>query len=429
MGKYISLTLLSKIASLLMAIALLILTTRYLGAYGRGLVSLLTAYVGLIVLFSGFVGGSCLVYLIPRNKSKEFLKQTLISSYIWSVIVSYITYKVLHISNMLSKDILPHVFTMGILAAVLATNAIVLLSLERIVSYNLVGIIQLISYLVVLVFAFIYLSRSVNTFIFSLYLSYIIPILYSTMVLLLDVWKRLETTSCPVNVFLSLKDILRYGFVSQLANVFQYLNYRLSYWILAYYHGAYSVGIFSVGVAMSESLWLIAGSISLVLYPRISNTDDINYSRDITLRLSKISFILTLFSLSIITSLPASLFELVLGKDFGSVKYIAYWLWAGILSFAFTSVISHYFAGTGKYHINTIASFIGLIFTVILNVLLVPTYGYVGAALTASISYGATSLFLIYRFFSEANLPLRKILIEKDDMHFILTKLKTYSKA
>lgn len=201
MGKYISLTLLSKIASLLMAIALLILTTRYLGAYGRGLVSLLTAYVGLIVLFSGFVGGSCLVYLIPRNKSREFLKQTLISSYIWSVIVSYITYKVLHISNMLSKDILPHVFTMGILAAVLATNAMVLLSLERIVSYNLVGIIQLISYLVVLVFAFIYLSRSVNTFIFSLYLSYIISILYSTMVLLLDVWKRLETTSCPVNVF------------------------------------------------------------------------------------------------------------------------------------------------------------------------------------------------------------------------------------
>lgn len=84
MIKSIFSTFTTRVFSLIISFATLILTTNYLGAEGRGYISLLTASAGLINLFSGFIGGAALVYLIPRNKSRNFVIQSAILSYFWA---------------------------------------------------------------------------------------------------------------------------------------------------------------------------------------------------------------------------------------------------------------------------------------------------------------------------------------------------------
>jgi O-antigen/teichoic acid export membrane protein len=152
--------------------------------------------------------------------------------------------------------------------------------------------------------------------------------------------------------------------MAQLGNVIQYLNYRLSYFILNHYTTYANVGIYSVGVMTSESIWLISSSIATVQYSKIANINDLNYSRDLTLKLAKLSFVATFICVIILNFLPQGVFYFIFGKDFGPVKTVIFYLSTGIISFGLTVSISHYYAGVGKYYINlnTIAAFIGLIF-------------------------------------------------------------------
>jgi len=150
--------------------------------------------------------------------------------------------------------------------------------------------------------------------------------------------------------------------MAQLGNVIQYLNYRLSYFILNHYTTYANVGIYSVGVMISESIWLISSSIATVQYSKIANINDLNYSRDLTLKLAKLSFVATFICVIILNFLPQGVFYFIFGKDFGPVKTVIFYLSTGIISFGLTVSISHYYAGVGKYYINTIAAFIGLIF-------------------------------------------------------------------
>ena len=71
----------------------------------------------------------------------------------------------------------------------------------------------------------------------------------------------------------------------------------------------------------------------------------------------------------------------------------------GVLALAANNIFSHYFSGMGQPKINLYAKMVGFVFTVILAILLIPPYGFVGAAITASVSYIATVIhqYVIFR--------------------------------
>ncbi len=295
----------------------------------------------------------------------------------------------------------------------------VLLGKEKIYVVNLITLSQIISnfgFLLLFFFAFKYVS--VLSYVFVLYFASASAFAISFIMIL----KYLNFTNIYglLNV---VKDVIKYGGVAQLGNVIQYLNYRLSYYILNYFLGASFVGIYSVGIALSEAVWLIGNSIAYVQYAKISNTKDLGYARDITVRLSKFSFIITFTCLIFLLLIPSILFTAIFGRDFGPVKEIMFYLSPGIASFGLTIIISHYFAGIGKYYENTIASLIGLIVTVAFSFLLIPKYGYIGASIAASLSYIATSIFLIFRFFKETKMSFKEFYVTKKDINFMLLKL------
>jgi Na+-driven multidrug efflux pump len=72
------------------------------------------------------------------------------------------------------------------------------------------------------------------------------------------------------------------------------------------------------------------------------------------------------------------------------------------LFFNIALIGGHYFSGTGKYHINTIASFIGLLISVLLFSFMIPQMGMIGAGLATSISYTITSIVVIVFFVRES---------------------------
>jgi O-antigen/teichoic acid export membrane protein len=78
-----------------------------------------------------------------------------------------------------------------------------------------------------------------------------------------------------------------------------------------------------------------------------------------------------------------------------------------IVIFSGNIVVSHFFSGIGKVYYNTIVGAIGLVFTVITCLLLIPQFGLRGAAMAANLSYMAMFIAVMFCFIRCSKTSLR----------------------
>jgi O-antigen/teichoic acid export membrane protein len=104
----------------------------------------------------------------------------------------------------------------------------------------------------------------------------------------------------------------------------------------------------------------------------------------------KLSVLLTAMALLVLLVIPEHIYSLLLTKDFSGVKPVIIALSPGVMGLAINNIFSHYFSGMGNPKINLHAKITGLVFTLVLLFILIPAFGIIGAALTASVSYIAT---------------------------------------
>jgi O-antigen/teichoic acid export membrane protein len=409
----------TKIVSSVLSFLIVILTTQYLGAEGRGIVAIITTTVGIILLINNFVGGPALVYLVPR-RNPLFL---ILISYIWAFFVFLISLMVLYLINWNLKHWNFHICLLSLIWSFVSIHMMVMVGRENLRIYNLILLLQVAVNFIALFIFFVFLKKqTVSYFVFSFFLSYIIPLIVSYF-FVRDFFKGFFLQKFE-NIGDILKEVTGLGFMSQLGNVIQFLNYRLSYYLLNHYCDHSTVGIYSVGVALAEAVWMIGNSIGVVQYSRIANSSDINYSRGISIQLSKLSLVLTSIATLILLLLPTRIFALVFGKDFLYVKGILFILSPGIIALGFCMAISHYFAGIGKYYVNTSGASLGLVFTILFNLLLIPGYKAKGAAVSATLSYLATTIFLTVWFIKETKVSLFRFIPGKKDINLLIEELK-----
>ncbi|MGI8893789.1 MAG: polysaccharide biosynthesis C-terminal domain-containing protein, partial [Bacteroidia bacterium] len=154
------------------------------------------------------------------------------------------------------------------------------------------------------------------------------------------------------------------------------------------------------------------------------NISDLAIAQKITINMVKISFIGSLVAILILLLIPIDLYAFIFGQAFREVKTVIWFLSPGILFLAVSTVFTHYFSGLGKNHINSIASGIGLFFTLILCYLLIPVYGLAGAAAATSISYASSLFYLIYKFVFQQNISISSFYVNKKDIKILIAFIK-----
>jgi O-antigen/teichoic acid export membrane protein len=192
--------------------------------------------------------------------------------------------------------------------------------------------------------------------------------------------------------------MLNYGFVNQLAHITQMLSFRLSFYVLEYYHGTAALGVYSNGISLAESVWMIGKSISMVQYARISNINDRKASAELTAMLSRVSVAASLLFLIPMLLLPENFYVLIFGEGFSETRMVLVTLAPGVLVYNYSILAGHYFSGTGRYSVNAAISSVGLAVSIALYFSLIPPYGAMGAGLATSLSYAATSAMFLIRF-------------------------------
>jgi O-antigen/teichoic acid export membrane protein len=378
-----------RVLSALLNLGLVILFSQLTGAVGKGQQSLLLTSIAILTIFDSLVGGAALVYLSSRFTWKKLL----IASYIWIAFVSFIAFAILAFFQVFEPQYLLNVILLSALSAASSVHSSLLLGQQRLKAYNLIQIVVPLLTFLTCVFQWYMLGRL--NYVAALYLAFGFAMLISIFYVIrffprqeLDqaawklVWERMFT----------------FGFFNQLAHVLQLLSFRSSYYILERYKGEGAVGIFSNASSITESIWLIATSISLWQYAVISNAEDQNYTIQLTEKLTRFGMLAALCGIVFFLILPPDFYRAVFGADFGGLQMLMWALAPGVWIFTYALVVGHYFSGHGRYWVNALASGVGLVFSLSGSFIFIPIYGAIGAALAATISYTATSLVVIRYF-------------------------------
>lgn len=404
-------TLSSRVGAAGLNFLIVMLTAQFLGAAGRGEISIFIANITFILLFTSLVGGTALVYLTPRVN----IYQLLVPAYVWSVLICAIGTFVLSTTGQSPINYAIHLFILSLLQAFFSINTTVLLGKEKVKTNNYLTFLQTFFTLTILLVGFLQFKQQTVTFYFTaLYVAYGLTFLLSTFALL-----RLPDRPDFTGFKKQLPELFRFGSVAQFSNILTFLNYRLGYYFLNAWAGLEAVGVFSIGVSLSEAIWMVGRSLAVVQYAKLVNSDNPQEARKLTIELTKLSFITTLAAVFILAILPPEFLKLLFGKEFGAVKPVIWALSAGVVATGTGMIFSHYFAGHGKYYINNWAAFCGLVLTVPACWFLIPKFGPVGAGIASTLSYLAAFIFLLLKFRRETDFRLTQLFPTRSDLLYL----------
>lgn len=373
-----------------------ILLARLFGAEGKGWANLFNTNIKIIVLTAQFFGGSALVYLLSRTNKKQLFWLSNSAALLTSLITSLIVFLLGYVSH----EFLIHLIFLSFIHTLFQNNNMLLLGEERVKTYNGFLLAQSLLLLGLIYYLFFY-TGDIYAFIYALYLSYIPCVLLQSS-LVLNKKNNIQSTWAS-----TFNKLYSYGFMAQLSTLINYFNYRLAfYFILAYtLYGERNVGVYAVSIAFCEAIWLLGRSIALVLFSRISN--DKKYASKITVNLFKVNFFLTILMATVLICIPGSFYVFLFGNEnFEIVQVLNVILWPGIIGVGSTFIFSHYFSGKGQFGINVLGTIFSLIVTVVGGIVLIPEWGILGAAITASISFSLLGIYFTYRFVRYTGIPL-----------------------
>lgn len=380
-------TLISKAGIVILNFFIVVCTTQFWGAEGRGIISIVMADLAIIVILNNIFSSSSISFYTPRINIFE----AIIPAYLWIFCISAIA--TLFFSIILKHTFIFYLLSLTIITSVTTFNLAVFIGKEKLALFNFYNIlIPLLTIILLIIARFLLPTNNINLYFWSYGIAYFLTWLLSIFSLKVNI--SLKKTITITN----LKNIFSYGWKNELSALMQFLNYRFSYFIILYFLGIKQVGIFSIGIAIAESVWIISKSISIVQFSKILNTKNPQETISTTNRLALISLITTILIGLCILMVPASWFTFIFGKDFSQVKHILLLLYPGIICIAFSNVYGHFLAAIGEMKPLVLKSIFGLIATLLFSFLLIPKIGLTGACITNVISHTISSLYIYVTF-------------------------------
>jgi O-antigen/teichoic acid export membrane protein len=223
-----------------------------------------------------------------------------------------------------------------------------------------------------------------------------------------------------------LKESVSFGFRAYLGNAVQFFNYRLDMFVVNYFVGVANVGLYSVAVAGAELLWYIPQAVALILFPRTAATGA-EKAKLFTPKVCRSTFLITLIAALGLSAISKPLIILIYEEAYAPSVIPLWLLMPGVVALSISKILCGDLAGRGLLQYGAYSSAISLVATVVCDLLLIPRWGIVGAAMASSISYCSATILVLFFYIRISGNSLTDVLIPKKSD--LLTYLNSYSKV
>jgi O-antigen/teichoic acid export membrane protein len=188
-----------------------------------------------------------------------------------------------------------------------------------------------------------------------------------------------------------------FGARGQIGNLISLLNYRLDFVILGALSGPRVLGMYAVASKLAELLRVPSQALYWVLYPRFAQET----AREAECRARRLiprAGILVAAGAVPLALLAGFIVPAVYGEAFRPAIILTQILLLAVSAEGIAGVISAFLYGRGRPGLNSLATGGGLVVTVVLDLLLIPRYGAVGAAWASAAAYLSTAALLVTSF-------------------------------
>jgi O-antigen/teichoic acid export membrane protein len=175
------------------------------------------------------------------------------------------------------------------------------------------------------------------------------------------------------------------------------LNLRLDFILISVLTGATVLGVYAIASKYAELLKVLTLAVTYVLYPRFAAEPATKAIQRARAMIPTVGLVTAVTLAPLLLAAPLVI-PLIYGDAFRPAITLAEIILLGLVLDGVACVITALLYGLGRPGLNSIAMALGLAATVVLDLVLIPPYGAVGAATASAIAYLTTTAALIWFF-------------------------------
>ncbi|GAG40288.1 unnamed protein product, partial [marine sediment metagenome] len=201
---------------------------------------------------------------------------------------------------------------------------------------------------------------------------------------------------------------------------------RADMYLIGYFLGTTSVGYYSIAVLVAELVFLAPQVAGQLIFPKAAAQE--KDSHLLAARVNRISIVYSLVLVLGVVAVGKYIIVFLFGPDFIKSFYPMLFLLPGIIAINSGSTLGYYLGGREGYPpILIVAIFSALVTNIFLNLVLIPKFGIVGAAISSSIAYMIYILVYCIYFKRQTGLVFKDFLIPKwQDLVYLRTQIRLH---
>jgi O-antigen/teichoic acid export membrane protein len=179
---------------------------------------------------------------------------------------------------------------------------------------------------------------------------------------------------------------LRFGLKTHAGRVMLLGNWRLDQWLLGAISGARELGLYSVAVAWTEALSYLPTAVKFVQRPYLVRSAPRDAVRQTAIAFRLATLVTVVLMVGMVLAAPI-LCVTFFGEEFrGSIVQLRV-LVIGALGMLALTIFGNALVARGKPVLSSVALGAGFVCTLVLDIVLIPRYGGIGAAVASTIAY------------------------------------------
>jgi O-antigen/teichoic acid export membrane protein len=275
---------------------------------------------------------------------------------------------------------------------------------QDLLRFNIIRIVAPFVYLVGLVGLYLTRHGNLSDVILSQLVGYVVALLIGFGM----VWKELGPRWHWNG--LAVPSLVNFGFRTQATNLANYFNQRIDQLFLSLVVPPRQLGFYAVAVTLSMTVTVFSVAAGIVTFSRGASqkTTDAKITIGHSFRVSLVWLVV---SCSVLYAITPMLIRHVFGPAFEGSIVACRILLPGAVMIGMNQILYNGSSALGRPGLPSVAEGVSMAVTAVGLYLLVPRYGYIGAAIVSSISYTLSFLVMTVLAHKLLDLPLRTLLL------------------
>ncbi len=425
-------SIIQKVLSVILSFLTLMLIARALGPEGQGKYSLLTSLSRTFLYFLSFGLNVGLVYSFGKDKSeRQNISKTyfililslagiaFVSSQLFMYTFQSSVFKNINQGSLLVASISVGVWFFN------SYSSSILSGLEKFKDIAIANFLQslMLTCGIIVLWATdsLFLSSGIGIFLTSL----IFLLFYNLYVL--------YKSDFRVNFFKSqfkksiLVNNLNYSLKSYLGSITEFLIYRVDIYFIAYFLSKLELGVYVIAVNLVERIWIFSESLERILFSKLVNMESEQEKKNkISILVIKTNFMISLgcgFFLAVVSDLFIRVF---FGDEYSGSVFYVYVLLPGVILQGTSRIFKKILEANSYTGTNAKAAILCMCLNIVLNLLLIPKLGAMGAAVASTIAYTIYFVSLLIGLKAKLNIKIRSVVfLSITDLRTVWDFLKT----